>query len=148
MTPSEKDRSDTDKSRDRNIVVVLGLEYLYIFQTDFKKIKAMVPYDSIQKIIIDKLNRNKVRIDINKIDDQKCLNFPIILKDRGIFVKSIMCYASIYFMRKFGEIHEISIYQMEIHMDLDVISLALSKGLDVIHNTPSGFEKISKNNYE
>jgi len=148
MTPSKKPKGP-EKSRDQNIVVCLGLEKLYIFREDFKTIKASVTYENIQKIIIDKLNRNKVRIDVNKIEGgQNCSNFPIILKDRGVFVKSIICYASIYYMRKYGTINEITLVQKEIHNDLEVVSLALSKGLDVVHDDPKNFEKARKNGYE
>ena len=140
-----------NEDREKNVIVCLGLEHLFIFLEDFKKPKALIPYEAIQKITLDKLNIHKVRIDIDTSHSEikNCgRNFPILLKDRGVFVKSIMCYSSIHYMKKHGTIKEISIFQKEIHNDLDLELNALKKGCGVVHDIPIGFKAKQSNGYE
>lgn len=137
-------------TNEKTIVIVFGKEKLYIFLEDFKEVKIQFDYLKIRAIYLDKKNPNVLLIALKKElmeENLKISGFYIFVKDRVLFVKSLICYHSTYMMYKVGEVDELQVKEKDFEMELNTDSI-LRKGKTLIHNTPDNFIKKSKSGFE
>jgi hypothetical protein len=130
---------------ERQIVILLGKEKIFILIEDLKEVKLEFEYKAITKIYLHSNHPNAIMIclDKSKIEfDKKYNGFHIFVKNRLLFVKSIICYHSIYNMEKNGDVNELLLKEKPFFLDRREASL-LNKGLEMIHNDPEGFKKVS-----
>ena len=132
--------SNGQKSVEKKIIICFGRTKVYILLESLNSVKAEFDYSHIVKVVLDKTLRNYLRIYLDEIKYPKMRSFCICLKDRGFFVKNLMCYYSIYYMNYCGIVNELVIKEKEVLMSK---ANYVSKGLGVLHNTPDGF--ISRN---
>jgi hypothetical protein len=145
MTKSKPTNSKA-KSVDKKIIICFGRSKIFILLESLESVKAEFEYSTIKKIVLDKNLRNYLRIYLDEVKYPKMRSFFLCLKDRGFFVKNLMCYYSIYYMSFFGEVKELLIKEKEgIMFDK---ATNVTKGLGVIHNTPEGYITRSFKKYE
>jgi len=135
---------------EKPIVILLGIEKFFVLLQDFKEIKFEFEYNAITKIYLHGNNPNAfmVCLDKDKIKwHKKYEAFHVYVKNRSNFIKSLICYHSIYNMKTYGEVLELLIKEKQFFLQLKEGSL-LSKGLEMIHNNPDGFKKESRKGAE
>jgi len=140
----------TKKSNEKTIIIVLGKEKIYILLEDFKEVKIEFDYLKIKAIYLDKKNPNVLWIALYKEmmeENIKINGFHVFVKDRVLFVKSLICYHSIYMMYKVGEVDELLVKEKDFEIELNSDSI-LRKGKTLIHNSPDNFIKKSKSGFE
>jgi hypothetical protein len=144
-------RSSTDPSNleEKPIVVLMAKESIFILLEDFKTVKLQFGYNSINKIYLDIENANSLMICLNKekTNQFKISVLQIFVKDRANFIKSLLCYHSIYNMENFGIVNDLLIRRKKFFIECKEESLLL-KGLEMIHSNPEGFIKVSKKGAE
>jgi hypothetical protein len=146
----EKSKDGKKKNKERTIIIFFGKEKFYIFIDDFKECKLSFYYLNIKTIYLDKYNKNVLllQLDKNAMDGKnKIRGFYIFVKDRVLFVKSLLCYHSTYLMYKKGEVDELPIKEKNFEMILNNDSI-LHKGKTILHNVPDGFIRHNKNGFE
>ena len=136
---------------EKKIVICMGTEKLFILLDDLQEVKLEIEYDAITKIYIDKDNSVSVLISLDSLKfkgSKKYEGVYIFIKDRPLFVKSLLCYHTIYFMEKYGIVTELSVKEKNLNLRFKKEGSLLNKGKEVIHNTPEGFEKRQRYNAE
>lgn len=141
-----KPKNSKSKSVDKKIIICFGRAKIFILLESLETVKAEFEYSSINKVVLDKSLRNYLRIHLDESKHPKMRSFCLCLKDRGFFVKNLMCYYSIFYMSVYGEVKELLIKEKD-----GVITdkaANVTKGLGVIHNTPDGYSTRIIKKYE
>lgn len=141
-----KSSSNSKLQEESQVVILMGKEKLFILTEDFKTIKLQIEYASITQVYLDSeviysliINIDKSKLSSNvKID-----TLTISVKDRSAFIKSLICYHSIYYMEMEGVVSELQIKSKNFKMDVREDSL-ITKGQEMIHNEPESFIKMNK----
>lgn len=145
-----KNKKNPSILEEKTIVVLLGNEKLFILFEDFREVKLEFDYNAITKIYLDFDNIYSLLIclDKSKLTSKRKLDaFHLFVKNRSMFIKSLICYHSIHNMELNGTVEELCIKKKKFFMENREESL-LTKGLDMIHNNPDNFIKVFKNGAE
>ena len=137
---------DKARSVDKKIVICFGRSEIFILLESLDNIKARFEYSAITKVVLDKNYKNYLRIHLDPLKYPKSKSFFLRVKDRGFFVKNLMCYYSIYYMKFYGIVCDLIIKERD-----GVVSEKGSnivKGGGVIHNTPDGYTSRTLKKYE
>lgn len=133
------------------LVLLLGRENIFILTSDFVSVKLNLRYDKIKDLLLDPENKNCLQLrflsTVDQLTQKPIESFMFFLKERKQFVKSLVCYHSIYHMAQLGKVTEISIKQKVINTTKQKIPI-LSKGKKLNHNLPDGFVKRRIAEYE
>ena len=151
-----------NKFIEKPIAIMLSRDNIYILLQNIKSIKFQFSYEVIEKIVIDDDKRNALKLVLNPelilspFPKLSCLY--LFVKDRRKFVKTLLCYHSIYTMEKKGEMSEIRIIKKSLLLkNIDFRKSLLSKDKNIILQNPpnfslfthrSGYSFYLKNNYE
>lgn len=140
-----KNPRNPNKYIEKPISIFLSRDNFYILLQTFKTIKFSFSYEVIEKIILDEDKKNALKVILNpdKVPKEyKAIgSFYLFVKDRGKFVKTLLCYHSIYFMEKHGEMHEIKIVKKSLFLkNIDFRKSFLSKSKNIILSQAPGFE--------
>ena len=150
-----------NKFIEKPIAILLSRENIYILLQNIRSIKFQFSYEVIEKIIIDDDKRNALKLILkphlipSPFPKLSCLY--LFVKDRGKFVKTLLCYHSIYTMEKNGEMSELRIIKKSLLLkNIDFRKSLLSKDKNIILQNPpnfslfthrSGYSFYIKNNY-
>jgi hypothetical protein len=140
-----KSKTNPSLFEEKRVVILLGKEKFFVLLEDFKEVKLEFEYNVITKIYLHSNNPYAMMICLDKTKlkwRKKYEAFHVFVKNRSTFVKSLICYHSIYNMEKLGILSEVQVREKFFFMEMKEGSL-LNKGLDMIHNHPEGFRKES-----
>ena len=141
-----KSKNNPNGLEETSVVILLGKEKLFVLLEDFKEVKVQVDYTAITKVYLDMDNIYSflICLDKNKLTSGKKLDsIHIFVKDRPVFIKSLICYHSIHSMRVNGVVSELKIKKKKFFIENKEDSL-LTKGLEMVHNHPETFIRVVK----
>jgi hypothetical protein len=137
---------DKARSVDKKIIICFGRTKIFILLESLDSVKAEFEYSAIKKVVLDKNFKNYLRIHLDPLKYPKSKSFFLRVKDRGFFVKNLMCYYSIYYMKYYGIVCDLLIKERD--GVLSEKGSNIIKGGGVIHNTPDGFIIRTMKKYE
>lgn len=77
------------------VIVCLGKKDIFIFKDNFKNASFLFSYDSIDHIVIEDKNKYSLMIVLN---DKKIPYVNLTIPDRNVFIESLMCYYSVFYI--------------------------------------------------
>jgi hypothetical protein len=99
-----------DKSTWKKILFI-SKEKIYILSEDMSRIIEQFRYENIKEIELDNKNSELATIYLrDQLKNTKGMRFTVTCKYRGIFIKNLMCYYSVYFMHNFFSVKNLTVY--------------------------------------
>lgn len=124
-------------------IICLGRDRMFLIKGDMSKIIERLRYDSFNCIELETRNMDSFSlwVDTSLLDDadSKLRRVVITAKFRGILVKNILCYYSVYYMTNYHEIRDL---KMLLCKESDNKKEEAKKGLSRI------YKQVSTKNYE
>jgi hypothetical protein len=158
--------SNTVSSKEKYIVkdysCLLGKSEVFLFNTNLDQLELLIPYTSIKEAVLDKQHFHSLILKVNKselldksnyikrIEKENMFNenqlkyskviddtdLYVFIKNRTTFIKSLICYHSIYYLHEKNEVRDLKVSLMPIkHLK----RVFISTSTQINHNLPHNY---------
>lgn len=138
------------KTTIKEVIIVVGSEKIYLFNTNFKIIQFEFSYSDIEYVLKEVINEDGLMINLKNVVFNNNPEVPYIyitLNDRESFINLLKCYYSTFYEFHYGEIRELVVKVKDfIEFEYNKIRVDMKKSL--CHFPPKNYGCGEKNNYK